>query len=63
MITQHKFNVMKVNAEFRLMRIKMFREQQEQGDNPPPIIVPPQEDSALRNVIIPEPPTQEVGNG
>jgi hypothetical protein len=50
MIDRRKLNVMKVNAEFRMMRIKEFRAMKEAGGEPPlpPVIIPP-EDSSLRN--------------
>ncbi len=48
MITQRKLNLMKVNSELRLARIKMYREKQEMGDNPKPIMVPPP-DTMSRN--------------
>jgi hypothetical protein len=61
MITQRKLNIFKVNAEMRLMKIKLYRMQQESGDNPPPVMTPPP-DTASRNAQTPEPQGQEIPN-
>jgi hypothetical protein len=62
MITQRKLNLMKVNSEVRIIKMKIWRAKKEMGNEVPPIPsvpIPPEEnqDDSGRYIT----PEQEIG--